>query len=469
MKWAGIRTAAAMWAAAAAMTTVEVSAAPRPHGRYDWPQFRGPGRDGKSAQEGLLARWPEGGPRLLWTAEGIGKGFSHVSVAGGLVYVTGLVEKEGILRAYTVEGKLKWEARYGPEYDKAHPGARTAPTVFDGRVYVMSAMGRLSCFDAMEGKPLWSVNVFEQAAAKEIQWGYAESVLIDGDRVIATPVGKKAAMMAFDRKTGRQVWASQPLDHESSFCSPLLVEHGKNQMIVTMTDRAVVTFSPEDGRILWQHPYQNPRQNHPVTPIYADQLLYVTSGYGKGAIGLEIAPDGNSVKQVWQQPKQDPVHGQAVLVDGYVYASSHRSISGRWSCVEFKTGRLVWQDPGVGKGGSVVYADGMLYCYSEDGIVGLVRASPEKCQVVSTFKVERGDGAHWAHPVVANGRLFIRHGNVLMCHEVSVAPNGARPASRTIAQRIQTAWVGLATRRKPDSEALQKGPTVLPSRRPLVR
>ena len=133
----------------------------------DWPQFRGPNRDGKSAEKGLLTSWPEGGPKLLWSAEGIGQGFSHVAVAGGLVYVTGLVGKEGILRAYTLDGNRKWEAKYGPEYDQAHPGARTIPTVRDGRVYVMSGTGRLSCFNADDGKPLWSVDVFDRAGAKE--------------------------------------------------------------------------------------------------------------------------------------------------------------------------------------------------------------------------------------------------------------------------------------------------------------
>jgi outer membrane protein assembly factor BamB len=189
-------------------------------------------------------------------------------------------------------------------------------------------------------------------------------------------------------------------------------------MIVTMTEKAVVAFSPEHGDVLWQHPYENARQNHPITPLYRDGMLYVTSGYGKGAIGLAIGDDGRSVRQLWEQPRQDPAHGQAVIVDGYVYASSHQKASGRWSCVELKTGRLAWEDRGVGKGGSVIAADGMLYCYSEDGVVGLVRPSPERCEVVSAFKVPQGDGPHWAHPVVAGGRLYLRHGNALMCYAV---------------------------------------------------
>jgi outer membrane protein assembly factor BamB len=385
----------------------------------DWPQFRGPTRDGISTETGLLSEWPKEGPKLQWSAEDIGKGFSHVSTADGIVYVTGLVDKEGVLHAFTLDGKRKWKISYGPEYDQAHPGARTIPTVHEGLVYVISAFGKLSCFQAEDGKPVWSADLFRDYDAQPIQWGFSESVLIDGERAIATPVGTKAAMTAMDRKTGKPLWASQPLEGEASFCSPLMVQHGKIRMIVTLTNQVVAAFSPEDGKILWQFPYQNARQNHPVTPIYHDGLLYVTSGYGKGAVALAISDDGNSVKQIWEQPKQDPVHGQAVLVDGYVYASSHQNSAGRWTCVEFASGKLMWEDRGVGKGGSVIYADGMLYCYSEDGTVGLVKPSPEKCQVISTFKVPMGDGTHWAHPVVSFGRLFMRHGTALMCYDIA--------------------------------------------------
>jgi outer membrane protein assembly factor BamB len=384
----------------------------------DWPQFRGPNRDGKSAEKGLLAQWPEGGPKLLWSVQGVGKGFTHVSVAGGLVYVTGLVGEEGFLRAYALDGKLKWKASYGQEWFTSHPGARSIPTVHDGLVYVASGVGNVACFDAASGKPVWFVKLFERYEAPQVKWGYAESLLIDGENVIATPCGNKATMVALNRKTGQPVWASPALGHKSSFCSPLLVQHRGKRMIVTMTDSAVVAFSPEHGEVLWQHPYQNFRQNHCVTPICHEGLLYVTSGYGKGAVGLAIADDGTRVTQLWEQPRQDPVHGHAVLVDGYVYAASHQKANGRWSCVELKTGRLAWEDPCVGRSGSVIFADGMLYCYSEDGIVGLVRPSPEKCQVVSTFNVPEGNGPHWAHPVVADGRLYIRHGDALMCYDV---------------------------------------------------
>ncbi|MEI6503074.1 MAG: PQQ-binding-like beta-propeller repeat protein, partial [Armatimonadota bacterium] len=250
----------------------------------DWPQFRGPGRDGKSAETGLLAQWPPEGPKLLWTATGVGAGFSHVSVASGLVYVTGLVGKEGILQALNPDGTVKWRASYGPEYSAAHPGARSVPTVHDGLVYVASGLGNVSCFEAATGTPVWSVKVFEQYEAPQVQWGYAESLLVDGEKVIVTPCGKKATMVALDRKTGAAVWASPALEQASSFCSPLLIERGGQRLLITMTEVAVLAFSAIDGRLVWQHPYQNPRQNHPDMPLYHDGLLYVTSGYGKGAI-----------------------------------------------------------------------------------------------------------------------------------------------------------------------------------------
>ncbi len=384
----------------------------------DWPQFRGLNRDGRSTEGGLLSQWPAEGPELLRSVPGIGKGFSHVSVADGLVYVTGLEGTEGFLQAYALDGELQWRVTYGPEWSKAYPGARSIPTVHEGLVYVTSGVGNLACFEAADGEPVWSSRLFEEYEAPQVQWGFAESLLVDGENLIATPCGEQATMVALNRKTGAPVWASPALGQGSSFCSPLLIERGEQRLIVTMTNDAVVAFSAEDGQVLWQHPYHNARRNHPITPLYQDGMLYVTSGYGKGAIGLALADDGSSVTQLWEQPTQDPCHGQAVLLDGYVYASSHQSARGRWSCVEVETGRLAWEDTGVGKGGSVIYADGLLYCYAEDGTVGLVRPSPESCQVVSTFKVPLGDGLHWAHPVVANGRLYLRHGDALMCYDI---------------------------------------------------
>jgi outer membrane protein assembly factor BamB len=188
----------------------------------DWPQFRGPNRDGKAIEQGLLNKWPDGGPRLRWSVRGVGQGFTHVTVTGGVIYVTGLMGKEGFLSAYTPDGQLKWRADYGQEWSTSHPGARSIPTVHDGLVYVASGVGKVACFDAADGKQVWSVKLFEQYDAPQVQWGYAESLLVDGDKLLCTPCGKKATMVALRRKTGQPVWASPALGQGSSFCSPLL-------------------------------------------------------------------------------------------------------------------------------------------------------------------------------------------------------------------------------------------------------
>ncbi len=239
----------------------------------DWPQFRGPWRDGKADERGLLTQWPEGGPKLLWSVQGVGQGFTHVTVAEGLVYVTGLIGKEGLLSAYTPDGQLQWRANYGPEWNTSHPGARSIPTVFDGLVYVASGIGKIACFNAKDGNRVWSANLFEQYEAPQVQWGYAESLLVDGEKVFCTPCGKKATMVALHRKTGQLIWTSPALGFASSFCSPLLVVHGQQRMVITMTETAVIAVNADEGKLLWEHPYQNARQNHPVTPIYQDGLL----------------------------------------------------------------------------------------------------------------------------------------------------------------------------------------------------
>ncbi len=413
------RAVAALFACAILLVPALAAAASASRTDAEWPQFRGPNRDGKSLEKGLLSKWPAEGPRLLWSVQGIGKGYTHAVVAGARVYVTGLVGEEGILEAYTLDGKLLWQTSYGREWSTSHPGARSIPTIHDGSIYVAGGLGTVACIDAASGKPVWSVKLFEEYQAPQVKWGYAESLLLDGDKLLCTPCGMKATMVALDRKTGRQVWAGPALGRSSSFCSPLLFSHGGRRMIVTLLDDSIIACSPDDGAVLWRHAYANARGNHPITPIYAAGMLYVTSGYGKGAVGLKLAADGGGVTQLWEQPRQDPVHGQAVLVDGYVYASSHQRANGRWSCVELKTGTCAWEAAGVGKGGSVIFADGLLYCYSEDGVVGLVRPTPERCDVVSTFKVPLGDGPHWAHPAVAGGRLYIRHGAALMCYDIA--------------------------------------------------
>ena len=384
----------------------------------DWPQWRGLTRDGKSPETGLRKEWPVDGCKPLWVADGLGKGYSTVAVAGGLVYATGMVgeDHEGILFAFDLAGNLKWRTPYGLEWHKRYPGARSTPTVDDGRVYVLTGMGRLVCFDARTGAIQWSEDVAKTFGGEAPVMGFAESVLIHGNKVICTPGGKDAGLVALEKTTGRTIWTSKGFSEQSAYCSPILVERGGKYLIVTITARHVVGLDPETGNLLWRQP-QDPEAkdpNHSVTPVYQEGRVYVTSGHGKGGQMIELSPDGQRVRQKWVDKTLNCLHGGVVLVDGYIYGTN---LKGKWTCLDLESGEVMYEARGVGMG-SVAYADGMLYCYGQNGTLGLARASSKEYQLVGSVKVTYGRDQHWAHPVISGGRLYIRHGDVLMAYDI---------------------------------------------------
>ncbi|MHC4174483.1 MAG: outer membrane protein assembly factor BamB family protein [Planctomycetota bacterium] len=389
----------------------------------DWPQWRGPDRDGKSSEAGLLKKWPEGGPKLLWSIEGLGTGFSTVSVADGLLYTTGMVDKEGILFAYDLQGNLKWKKLYGAEWRGSSPGVRTTPTVDRDRVYVMSGNGRVVCFDAKTGEEKWAVDTLKRFDGKNIRWGISESVLIDGNNLMCTPGGKDATIVALDKMTGETVWTSKGLSEKSCYSSLILVERGGNRLVVNMTENSVVGVNANTGKVLWVDKFEEyqekPKDINPVTPVYYDGCVYTTSGYDNGGAMLELSEDGSKVSRKWVDTTLDCHHGGVVIVDGYIYGANWKdNRNGNWVCLDWDSGKVMYEKEWICKG-AVTYADGMLYCYEEkEGTVALVKASPEGFDIVSSFEVSKGTGKHWAHPVVCDGRLYIRHGDALMVYDI---------------------------------------------------
>jgi len=248
----------------------------------NWAQWRGPNRDGKSTETGLLKEWPEGGPELLWSAEGLGEGFSTVSIADGVVYTTGIIDKQGVLFALDLQGKLKWKNTYGPEWTRSHSGTRSTPTVDGDRVYVFSGEAALYCLDAKTGDAKWAVDTKDKFGGKLLKWGVAESVLIDGDKVICTPGGENASVVALNKMTGETIWTTKGLSEKSGFCSPILVERGSKRLIVTMLAESVVGIDIETGKLIWSTPAKQSarrgRGSNPITPVYLDGKIYTTSG-----------------------------------------------------------------------------------------------------------------------------------------------------------------------------------------------
>ena len=388
----------------------------------DWNEFRGPNREGKSAETGLLKKWPEGGPKLIWSVEGLGIGFSSVAVVDGFIYTTGMFGSEGFLFAYDLNGKLQWKVSYGPEWQRSHRGTRTIPTVDNGRVYVFSGMGIMACFDAKTGEEKWAVDTLKKFQGKNIMWGIAGSVLIVGPNAICTPGGKDASVVALDKMTGQSVWTSKGLSEKSSYCSPALIETGGTELIVTMLERSVVGLDIKTGKVLWKDRINEGigRHNHPVTPLYYDGHIYITAGYEIGGVKYRLSANGTKITKKWEDATLDVHHGGVVLVDGYLYGANWTSNArGDWVCLDWDSGKVMYEAKWNGNKGSIIYADGMLYCYDENtGDVALVKASPKDFEIVSSFRITEGSGKHWAHPAISDGRLYIRHGDVLMAYDI---------------------------------------------------
>jgi outer membrane protein assembly factor BamB len=366
--------------------------------------------------EDLLEVWPDGGPELLWVADSIGDGYSSPAVTDTRVFVTGTVEGTGHLFAYNHAGSQIWKSEYGTEWTKNYPGSRTTPVVVGNRIYLMSAVGNVLCFDS-RGKKIWSVDVTQPFKAKDVSWGLTESLLVDGDTVFCTPGGESVTVVALNRHTGETIWESKGGGERSAYCSPLLVEHNGTRQVVTMTAKSVIGIAVDTGKLMWSHPHETKYDINANTPLYHDGSLLTLSGYGTGAQKLKLNADGTGVERVWYQEKLDSQFGSALLVDGFLYGSGQKSRG--WHCVDWATGEVKYTDKALGGKGNIIYADGLAYCYSEKGDVGLVKLSPKAFEVVSWFSVEHGSAQHWAHPVIQNGKLYVRHGTALMAYDIS--------------------------------------------------
>jgi len=386
----------------------------------DWNQFRGPNRDGKSSEAGLLKEWPEEGPTLLWSYEGVGQGYASVSVVDGTIYTTGINEdNQGTLFAIDNKGKRQWKKEYGPEWTGSYAGTRTTPTVDGDQIYVMSGMGVLSCFNRKTTELIWKVNTLEKFKGENITWGISESVIIDGDKVICTPGGQDASIVALDKHTGKTIWTSKGLSNLSAYCSPIIVEQGNKRLLLTMVQKRFVCLDSKDGKVLWSIPHEIPSDIAPSSPVADKGYVYFT-GQIIGGVSIELENDGGSYTKLWSNPNLDTKHGGLVIHEGNLYGSNNK---GNWICQNYETGNLNFMSKLLNSMGSIIYSDGMLYCYSEKGTLGLVKIEKDNLELISSFKITQGELKHWAHPAISNGVLYIRHGEFLMAYDIREEKN----------------------------------------------
>lgn len=387
----------------------------------DW---RGPNRDGiYPAETGLLKEWPAEGPELLWSTENLGFGHNSVAVADGRVYVTGIrdsARSTGTLSVLDLEGHLLWEKEYGREFTGNFLGTRSTPVIEDGLLYIESGAGKLFCLDSETGGEVWSVDFLADLGVDSlIQFGYSESVLIDGDYLVCVPGGQENNVVALDRLTGELVWSCPGNGENATYNSPILVEFEGQRLVIAMTAASILGIDALTGELYWRKEHTQANNIHAATPLYSDGKVLVTSPDPRstsGMVQLELLDGGRNAREVWRNTKLRSFMGGIIKLDTCLYGSAH--IRKDWQVLSWNTGEMLVQNKELG-GGPVIYADGMFYCYAEkDGEFALAKAGPDSFDIVSRFRVPLGSREHWAHPVIYNGILFLRHGEALMAYAI---------------------------------------------------
>jgi outer membrane protein assembly factor BamB len=394
-------------------------------------QWRGPDRTGIYPGEGYLKIWPKDGPDLLWSASGIGKGFSSAVADDQGVYVTGMLDSTDYLFAFSKNGDILWKAPVGPAWNGSFPETRGTPTVRENSIFAVSGRGTIACIDRNSGKLRWSVDGYKKFSGRCGQWGVCESPLVVDDKVIYTPAGQQTTMAALSAETGETIWESESLHDTSAYVSPLLINYAGKKIVVTVINKYFIGVDADLGKILWKYDYSSlmPEQSlkiwpgapktNTITPLFKDGFVYITGGYNHPGAMFRLSGDASRVDLAWTDTILDCHHGGVVLLNGYIYGSNWIDNSkGNWCCIDWATGKTMYEEPWICKG-SIIYSDGMLYCFEEKtGTVGLVKPDPLKFDLVSSFRIKQGKGPFWAHPTIHDGILYIRHGDALMVFSI---------------------------------------------------
>jgi outer membrane protein assembly factor BamB len=385
------------------------------HALDDWPQWRGPRRDGVSAERGLLKAWPENGPPLAWKTTGAGQGYSSFAVAGGRVYTLGAREdREHVVAFDAASGKRLWDAPHGRRFSNDRgDGPRGTPTVDGTRVYAFGASGDLTALDAASGKVAWTVNVIRDFGGQNITWGLSESPLIAGDRIIVSPGGPGSSVVALNKADGKLIWKTEA--DRAGYSSAVLHELGGIRQAIVFTGQRALGVNIANGRVLWSYDRVANRVANIATPIVRGNHVFLSSDYGTGAALLRLTAAGGGItaEEVYFTREMRNHHASSVLVGDHLYGFSSAILT----AMRFDTGEVAWRDRSVGKG-SLVHADDRLYLFSERGVVALAQASPEGYREHGRFSLDTGSLPTWSHPVVSNGTLFLRDQDTVYAYDV---------------------------------------------------
>ncbi len=383
----------------------------------EWPQWRGPLRNGISSETGFLKQWPAQGPAVTWSIANLGEGYGSLAVKADRIYVQGTSgAASAIFCLNRADGKVIWSASLGPKVNESRGnGPRGTPTLDGDRIYVLTENGDLACLRARDGSRVWSKNILKEYGGSNPGWLISESPLVDGNRVIVSPGGGGAGIVALDKMTGAEIWHARELSDQAGYSSCIAADIGGVRTYMNFTSRAGVGVRASDGKLMFRHTNVANRTANCTTPVFADNKVFFSSAYGTGAALLNLSAQNGEVQaqEAYFTKEMMNHHGGMVLVNGYLYGFSNAILT----CLDFNTGKVMWRDRSVGKG-SLTYADGMLYLLGENQTVGLAVANPEAYVERGRFSIKDLGRESWAHPVVVGGKLYIRNQNELTCYDV---------------------------------------------------
>jgi outer membrane protein assembly factor BamB len=394
-----------------------------------WPQFRGPRRDGVCKEQGLLPSWPEGGPKLLWSVTGLGTGYSSPIISNGRIYLTGDVGDDLHLFALDLSGKIVWQAKNGAAWKEEYPGARASVTYRAGYIYHRNAHGRVACFNSKDGTELWAVNVADQFGGKNITWGLSECLLVDDGAVYVTAGGSEALLVALDPLTGRTIWKTKPLpDSESEqtaaapgYASPILLTFAERKVIIGCSLKHIFCAEAATGKLQWSKRLPTTYSVLAMMPVFfAGNRIFMTAPHGTGGhcFQLTAKSPGSPIDamDVWTS-KLDTCQGGVVFADDKLFGSYYSDRKG-WAAVSATNGEILYTSTSITKG-AALFADGRLYALAEDGWMHLLEPTESEFAVRGRFRMaDAGRRDAWAHPVIYEGRLYLRYHDRLMCYDV---------------------------------------------------
>ncbi len=383
----------------------------------DWPQWRGPERSGLSRDAGLLKQWPVQGPAQVWSVSNLGEGYGSIALKGDRIYVQGTTASaSAVFCLNRADGKTIWSSSLGPKLSEGRGnGPRSTPTVDEDRIYVLTENGDLACLRARDGGRVWSKNILKEFGGDNIRWLISESPLVDGNRLYVSPGGKGAGIVALDKMNGSVIWKAAELSEDAGYSSCIAADIGGVRTIMNFTSTAGVGVRASDGKLMWRYDRAANRTANCATPVFANNKVFFSSAYDTGGGLLNLWAQNGEVKmqEVYFTREMQNHHGGMVLVNGYLYGFSNQILT----CLEFATGKVMWKNRSVGKG-SISYADGMLYLFGENNVVGLADASPNGYVERGRFQIPDQGWPSWAHPVVIGGKLYIRNQKMLTAYDV---------------------------------------------------